>query len=110
MSHYHTITPLVRFSMLNIFTVGIASVSKRSGLGISRRELSQDVSCGVGILLIVEQSTFENRPTGGVVYTVLYGAWYQRILCWLLRRVLSYIAFYLTFCYLIYSILRYVIM
>ena len=59
---YHTITPqLYRFSMVDISIVGIMSVPKRSALGASRRELSEDVPFGIGVLLDVEQSTLENR-------------------------------------------------
>ena len=50
-------TPLGRFSMLDISTVGIVSVPKRSALEASRRELSEDVSFGVGTLLFFEQSS-----------------------------------------------------
>ena len=50
-------TPLGRFSVVDISTVGIVSVSKRSAFETSREELSEDVSFGVGTLLLVEQST-----------------------------------------------------
>ena len=59
---YHT--PLGRFSILNISTVRIASVSKRPELETSRPELSEDVSFGIGTLLVVERSSLENRPRG----------------------------------------------
>ena len=59
--------------MINISTVGIVSTPKTSALETSRRELSEDVSFGIGTLLVVEQSSLENRPGGGVIYTVLYG-------------------------------------
>ena len=68
------ITPLsAAFSMLDIFTVGIASVvpkKKRSALETSRRELSEDVSFEDvnfdidALLLVVEQSSLESRPSG----------------------------------------------
>ena len=55
--------------MLDISTaVGKMEVPKRSALETSRRELSEDVSFGIGTgtLLVVEQSqsSFENRPRG----------------------------------------------
>ena len=53
--------------MLDVSTVGIVSVSERSAFETSRRQLSEDVSSGVdpvGTLLVVEQSTLENRPRG----------------------------------------------
>ena len=53
-------TPLMRFSILDISTVGIVSTPKRSALETSRRELSEDVSFGIGTLLVVEQSTLEH--------------------------------------------------
>ena len=57
---YHT--PLGQFSMLDISTVGIVSVPKRSVLEISRGELSEDVSFGFGNLLVDDQSSLENHP------------------------------------------------
>ena len=53
-----------RFSVLDISTVGMMPVPTRSALEESRRELSEDVSFGVGTLLVVEQSSLENRPRG----------------------------------------------
>ena len=50
--------------MVDISTVGIMSVSKRSALEASRRELSEDVPFGLGTLLVVEQSILETRPKG----------------------------------------------
>ena len=44
---------------------------KRSALEPSRRKLSQDISFGIGTLLVLEQSSLENRPRG-VWYTPLY--------------------------------------
>ena len=38
--------------------------AKRSALETSRRELSEVVSFGIDTLLVVEQSSFENRPRG----------------------------------------------
>ena len=55
-------TPLGRFSMLDFCTVGIVSVPKKPALESYRRELSGDVSFGIRTLLVVEQSSFENRP------------------------------------------------
>ena len=61
---YHA--PLGRFSVLDMSrVVGIVSVPKKQALERSRRELSEDVSFGVGTvgaLLVVEQSSLENRP------------------------------------------------
>ena len=37
---------------------------KRAGFERSRRELSLDVSVGVPILLVVEQSSLESQPRG----------------------------------------------
>ena len=62
---YHTITPpLGRFSMVDISTVGIVPVPRRWALETSRRELSGDVSFGIGTLLVVEQSSLKNCPRG----------------------------------------------
>ena len=57
--------PLGRFSMVDVSTVvGIVSVPKWSAFETSRRELSEDISFGIGILLVVGQSTLQNRPRG----------------------------------------------
>ena len=56
--------PLGRSSMVDISTVGIVPEPKRSALETSRRELSEDVSFGIGTLLVVEQSSFEKPPEG----------------------------------------------
>ena len=53
--------------MLDISTVGIVSVPKKSALETSRRELSEDVSFGIGTLLGVEQSSLKNRPRGVIM-------------------------------------------
>ena len=53
--------------MLDISTAGIVSVPKRSALETSRRELSEDVSVGIGTLLVVEQSGLEKGRRGGVI-------------------------------------------
>ena len=49
--------------------VGIVTpVPKRLDVGnISPRALSEDVSFGIGTLLVVEQSSMENRTRGGVM-------------------------------------------
>ena len=61
-SVYHT--PLAGFSVVDISAeLEVLSVPKRSALESCRRELSEDVSFGIGTLLVVEQSTLENRPT-----------------------------------------------
>ena len=78
---YHTL--LDGFSMVDISTViivgivgivaiaGILPVPKRPALETPRRELSEDVSFGIGTgtLLDVEQSTLEDRP---MLNTVLF--------------------------------------
>ena len=56
--------PLGLFFMLDISTVGIVSVSERSALDTPHRELSEDVSFSISILLVVEQSSLENRLRG----------------------------------------------
>ena len=50
--------------MLDISTLGIGSVPKRTALGTSRRELPEHTYFGIGSLLVVEQSSMENRPRG----------------------------------------------
>ena len=50
--------------MLDTSTVGILPAPKRSALETPRRQLSEDVSFGNGTLLVVEQSSLENRPSG----------------------------------------------
>ena len=42
-----------------------AGAKQRSALETSRPELSEDVSFGMGTLLIVEESSLESQPTGG---------------------------------------------
>ena len=62
-THYHT--PLRRFSVLDISTVGIVPVCQEGRvLETCRRELSEDRSFGIGTLLVAEQSTLENGPRG----------------------------------------------
>ena len=58
-------------SMVNMSAVGTGSVPERSALVTSRRELTEDVSSGIGTLLVAEQSSFKNRPRG-VWYTPSY--------------------------------------
>ena len=59
--------------MLDIFTVELVSVLKMSALETPTRELSEDVLFGIGTigtigtLLVVEQSSLENRPGEGVM-------------------------------------------
>ena len=72
---YITHPPLDRYSMVGIYKVRIVSVPKRPALATSRRELSENVSFGVGTigtLLVVEQSSSENRRPRGVRYTPSY--------------------------------------
>ena len=59
-------TPLNRFSLVDISAAGIVAVPKSSALEPSRQELSEDVSFGIGTLLVAEQSSLENYPRGGV--------------------------------------------
>ena len=65
--------------MLDVSTVGIVPVRKRPALLTHRRELSEDVSFGIGTgtLQVVEQSSLEKPHQGGVILTtVVYGsAW-----------------------------------
>ena len=51
--------------MLDISTVGLVPVPKRSALDTSRRELSEHISFGFGTFLVVEQSRLEHRSLGG---------------------------------------------
>ena len=53
--------------MVDISAPGIVWVAKRSALEISRREVSGDVSFGIGTLLVVEKSSLEKPPQGGVI-------------------------------------------
>ena len=62
-----------RCSKLDISTVGTGPVPQRPALEPPCRELSGDVSFGIGTLLVVEQSSLENRLKGGVMYTVVCG-------------------------------------
>ena len=55
---YH---PLSRFSVVDISTVGMVLVPKSWALETSHRVLSENVSFGIGTLLVVEQSSLENR-------------------------------------------------
>ena len=69
-SHYHTMTlshppgPIFQARYLHSRDTIIVSMPKRSALEASRRELSEDVSFGVGAPLGVEQSGLEDRPRG----------------------------------------------
>ena len=57
--------------MVDISTaVGIVSVPKRWALEASRRELSVDVSFGMGTLLVVGAIELGQPPQGDVMYTV----------------------------------------
>ena len=61
-------TVYIMHSVVDISTmVGLVSVPKRSALETSRRELSEDVSFGIGTLLGVEQSSLKNRPRGVIM-------------------------------------------
>ena len=59
--------------MVDISSVAVVLVPKRSALETVRRERSEDVSFGIGTLLVVEQSSLENRPKGVLIYTVVHG-------------------------------------
>ena len=61
-------TPLGRFCMHDISTIEKVSVPNRSALQTFRRELYEDVSFGIGTLLVVEQSGLENHPKGRYIY------------------------------------------
>ena len=81
--------------MLDISTVGIVSMPKRSAIETPRRELSEDVPFGIGTLLVVEQSSLENPPQGCVIYTVVHeqsnsnlNIWYGFYVCHQMRRAL----------------------
>ena len=50
--------------MVDISTVETVPVPKTSALETPRRQLSEDLSFDVGTLLVVEQSSLENRPRG----------------------------------------------
>ena len=67
--YYHT--PLGRFSMVDISTVGIVSVPRKSALEASRGELSEDVSFSIGTLQVVDQSSLESHPRGGMIHTAV---------------------------------------
>ena len=61
-----------RFSMLDIFPVGVGLVRTRSAMQTSPCEL-HDVLFSVGTLLVLEQSSLEDRPRGAIVlYTPSY--------------------------------------
>ena len=55
---------LRRVFMVDISTVETVPVPKTSALETPRRQLSEDLSFDVGTLLVVEQSSLENRPRG----------------------------------------------
>ena len=59
---YNTSPPWADFSMVDISTVGVVSVPQKSALETSRRGLCEDVSFGMDILSVVEQSILENHP------------------------------------------------
>ena len=52
-------SPLGRSSVLDISAIEIVSVPKRSALETSRRELSENVSFGIGTLLVFEESSLD---------------------------------------------------
>ena len=56
--------------MVDISTVGIVLVPKRSAFEGSRGERSEDVSFGIDILLVVEQPSLKNRPCTVIYRTV----------------------------------------
>ena len=58
-------------------TVVIVSVRKKVGVWKTfREEPSEDVSFGIGTLLVVEQASLVDPP-GGVIYAVVYGSLYR---------------------------------
>ena len=52
-------TTLGRFSTLDISTVEVVSIPKRSRLETSRGQLSEHVSFGIATLLVVDQTSLE---------------------------------------------------
>ena len=71
---YHT--PLGRFPMLDISTVGTVSSVKKVDvrhLPISESFRKTHVSFGIGTLLVLEQSSLENRPRGPGVRDIRVG-------------------------------------
>ena len=76
---YHTITPAWTGFPWSISPQLEYSSSVGAEKGrcwkLFRRQLSEDVSFGIGTLLVVEQSTLEDRPRGVIVlYTPSYAA------------------------------------
>lgn len=65
---YHT-PPSGRFSMLDITTVGLVSVPKRSASQTAGRELSEDFAFITCSPLVVEQPSLENGPRRGMIHT-----------------------------------------
>ena len=59
---YHTL--LGRLSVVDISMVGIVRVAKRWAVETCPQELFEDVSLGIGTLLVVEQSGLENGRGG----------------------------------------------
>ena len=57
---YHT--PLGRFSMVDISTVGIVPLPKKVVVGSISSKASEDVLFAVGTLLVVKQSGLADRP------------------------------------------------
>ena len=57
--------------MVDISTVGIVSVPRKSALEASRGELSEDVSFSIGTLQVVDQSSLESHPRGGMIHTAV---------------------------------------
>ena len=62
--------PLDRFSTLDCSITKSVPMPKKGVFG-SRRELSLDVSVGVHILLVLEQSSLESQPRGWTKTPVL---------------------------------------
>ena len=59
--------------MVDISTVGIVSVPKASVLEMCRRYFSEDLSFGIGALLVVERSRKIAPAWCDIHYTVVYG-------------------------------------
>lgn len=57
--------PLGRFSMIDMFTVGLVPVRRRSVFEMSSHAFFEDLSFVIGTLLVVRQSSLENRLRGG---------------------------------------------
>lgn len=67
----HTHAPI--FKVRDIPTARRVSLPIGVALERCRRGLSENLWFRIGTLLFAESSSFENRPRGGVIHTVVYG-------------------------------------